>query len=291
VWSPSRPVELEATLGPLALGAYDPAVRRDSRGAYWRASRTPEGASTTRFARTPDGIAIESFGPGAAWALDNAPDLLGASDDPSGFAPTGKLATLHRRHPGLRITRTKAVYEACVRAICGQLVTGREAMRTFAQLARKWGERAPGPFELALPPSPERLAVLPTWELQSLGLGTKRALALREVAARAVALEETSTLALDEAYARLLAIEGVGPWTAAEVAVVAWGDADAVSVGDYHLKNTVVFAFTGEPRGTDAQMTALLAPYRPHRARVIKLIEAAGIHAPRFGPRRPIRRP
>ena len=95
-------------------------------------------------------------------------------------------------------------------------------MRSYAQLARRWGEPAPGPFELLLPPAPERLAALPTWELQSLGFETKRALALREVAARAAALEETAMLALEKAYARLLAIAGIGPWTAAEVAVVAW---------------------------------------------------------------------
>jgi len=44
---------------------------------------------------------------------------------------------------------------------------------------------------------------------------------------------------------------GIGPWTAAEVAVRALGDPDAVSVGDYHLPSAVVFAFTGRRRGTD----------------------------------------
>ncbi|MGH9283934.1 MAG: DNA-3-methyladenine glycosylase 2 family protein, partial [Acidimicrobiales bacterium] len=84
-------------------------------------------------------------------------------------------------------------------------------------------------------------------------------------------------------------ITGVGPWTAAEVALVAMGDADAVSVNDYHLPHQVAFALAGEPRADDARMLELLEPYRGHRGRVIRLILAGGIQAPRFGPRRRLR--
>jgi hypothetical protein len=56
-------------------------------------------------------------------------------------------------------------------------------------------------------------------------------------------------------------------------------------VGDFHLAHMVTFAFTGEPRGTDDRMLELLAPYAGHRGRVIRLLSAAGIAAPRFGPR------
>ena len=82
---------------------------------------------------------------------------------------------------------------------------------------------------------------------------------------------------------------GIGQWTAAEIAIIALGDADALSVGDYHLKNVVAFAFTGAPRGDDAQMIELLAPYAGHRGRVARLLYAAGISAPRFGPRKRLR--
>jgi 3-methyladenine DNA glycosylase/8-oxoguanine DNA glycosylase len=74
----------------------------------------------------------------------------------------------------------------------------------------------------------------------------------------------------------------------AEVARVVAGDADAVSVGDYHLKHLVSFALAGEPRGSDARMLELLEPYTGHRGRVCLLLEAAGLHAPRRGPRRRI---
>ncbi|MGH2477622.1 MAG: DNA-3-methyladenine glycosylase 2 family protein, partial [Candidatus Limnocylindrales bacterium] len=80
------------------------------------------------------------------------------------------------------------------------------------------------------------------------------------------------------------------PWTAGEVGVRALGDLDAVSVGDFHLSNLVAFALTGEPRATDARMLELLEPWRGQRARVVRLLEIAGIRVPRYGPRLAFRR-
>ena len=94
---------------------------------------------------------------------------------------------------------------------------------------------------------------------------------------------------LPTARRRLEAFPGVGPWTAAKVAQVALGDADAVPVGDYHLPHAVAYALEGVPRSTDERMLELLEPYRGHRARVIRLIGVAGITAPRYGPKMPLR--
>jgi 3-methyladenine DNA glycosylase/8-oxoguanine DNA glycosylase len=80
----------------------------------------------------------------------------------------------------------------------------------------------------------------------------------------------------------------MGPWSAAEIARVALGDADAVSIGDYHLPHQVSWALAGEPRGSDERMLELLEPYRGHRCRVLRLLFAAGIEAPRYGPRLPL---
>jgi hypothetical protein len=62
-----------------------------------------------------------------------------------------------------------------------------------------------------------------------------------------------------------------------------------VTVGDFHLPNIVAFALTGQARADDARMLELLEPFRGHRGRVCQLIMAAGIRAPRFGHRQPIR--
>ena len=65
--------------------------------------------------------------------------------------------------------------------------------------------------------------------------------------------------------------------------MVALGDADAVSVGDYHLPNQVAWALAGEARADDARMLELLEPYRGQRGRVIRLLLAGarvGMPAP-----------
>jgi 3-methyladenine DNA glycosylase/8-oxoguanine DNA glycosylase len=92
-------------------------------------------------------------------------------------------------------------------------------------------------------------------------------------------------LPADAARARLESIPGIGPWTAAEATRAAFGDPDAVSVGDAHLPDLVAWALAGQPRADDARMLELLEPYRGQRARVVRLLEVAGVKIPRYGPR------
>ena len=63
---------------------------------------------------------------------------------------------------------------------------------------------------------------------------------------------------------------------------MAWGDPDAVPVGDFHLPNTVSWALAAEDRGTDERMLELLEPYGGHRRRVVLLLKGAGIKAPKY---------
>jgi hypothetical protein len=67
------------------------------------------------------------------------------------------------------------------------------------------------------------------------------------------------------------------------------GDADAVSIGDFNIAHQVCWALAGRPRGDDATMLELLEPYRGQRGRVIRLLVAGGVTAPRFGPRLALR--
>ena len=57
-----------------------------------------------------------------------------------------------------------------------------------------------------------------------------------------------------------------------------------MSFGDYHGAQDIGFALTGE-RCDDAGLAELLEPFRGHRYRVQRLVELAGIRAPRRGPR------
>jgi 3-methyladenine DNA glycosylase/8-oxoguanine DNA glycosylase len=213
--------------------------------------------------------------------------MFGAATGTLADAPDAVVASLARRRPGVRVTRTGSVLDALIAAIVEQKVTGSEAHRVWHGLVRRHGAPAPGPSEIGLRvfPAPATLAALPYWAYHELGLERRRADLIRAIAARPAAFEGIVELPLDEAHARLVAVPGIGPWTAAEVAVRALGDADAVSVGDYHLPNLVAWALAHEPRADDARMLDLLEPYRGRRALVVRLLESSGIRAPRYGPR------
>jgi 3-methyladenine DNA glycosylase/8-oxoguanine DNA glycosylase len=84
--------------------------------------------------------------------------------------------------------------------------------------------------------------------------------------------------------AKLQSVPGVGPWTAAETSQRAHGDADSISVGDYHLPAMVGWALIGKPVDDDG-MLELLEPWRGHRQRVVRLLEVGGSMPPKRGPR------
>lgn len=283
--------DLAGTVGGLALVHGDPTLAIGSRSA-WFATRTPAGAGTLRIDLTGPRLRFEAYGPGAEWLLSRADAIAGLRDDLTGFADLARrhplVARLAHEHAGLRMAATGRVFHHLVPAILAQKVSGKEAYRGYVRILRRLSEPAPGPRPgLMLPPDPEVIAATPYWVFHPFGVEQKRAETLRRAAAQAAALERCPDAAT--ATARLVSIPGIGPWTAAEVTRAAFGDADAVSVGDYHIKNMVAFALTGAARGTDEHMLELLAPFAPHRGRVCALIAAAGIAAPRFGPRMPLR--
>ena len=276
------PIDLVLTLAPIAHGRGDRTIRFAADG-IWRATRTPEGPATLRLQAADGGVNVEAWGSGAAHAVAGAPDLIGANDDASALVPHHRLiGELVHRFPGLRLSRTSRPFEALLPAICEQKVAGVEARAAFRGIIASHGEPAPGPGGLRLAPAPATLAALPYFAFHRFGLERRRADLIRTAARLASQVERASPA---EAYARLGAVPGIGPWTLAEVGRIAFGDPDAISVGDYHLPNVVAWALAREPRADDARMLELLEPYRGQRGRVQSLLEAAGIQAPRYGPR------
>lgn len=286
----SAPIDLQQTLGPLRIGPHDPTIDL-SPGDVWRATRTPDGPATVHLEARDGRIDVEAWGEGAAWSLEAAADLVGLDDDPAVFDPApGLLRDLHRRNPGLRIGATGTVLELLIPTILGQKVTGIEQKRAWNGIVRGYGEPAPGPCELIVPPAAATLADLPYFAYHPVGVERRRADVIRNVCARASRIEEAATMPSADAQRRLMAFPGIGPWTAAIVARLALGDTDAVEVADLHLPNLVSWNLAGEPRGDDDRMLELLEPYRGQRGRVVRLLELGGERAPRYGPRMPIRR-
>jgi 3-methyladenine DNA glycosylase/8-oxoguanine DNA glycosylase len=287
-------VLLRPTLTLLRRGAGDPTHRRV--GDLWfRASRTAAGPVLLKILVAGDLVSARAWGPGAECALDQLPRLVGADDEVRSFTPLaqhGPLVEAHRRFGHYRIGGTDAVFEALAPACIEQVVTGQEAFRAWRLLVHEFGEPAPGPardpdspaYGMRVPPAPEVWARVPSWRFLAAGVEQRRSRTLVNAAPRAAALERTLALEPAAADRALRSLPGIGPWTSAETRQRAHGDADAWSIGDYHVGKSISWALTGEQLDDDA-CEELLEPYRGHRFRVQMLLAMSGLRPPRRGPR------
>jgi 3-methyladenine DNA glycosylase/8-oxoguanine DNA glycosylase len=290
-YRPAEPVDLRSTLGILGRGTYDQTTIWDATGV-WRTFRTPHGPATLRLVQRPDGVDAAAWGPGAEWAIEGVPELLGSGDD-WGALDVGRhpfLVEVRRGNPGLRLSRTRRVMEALAPAVIEQKVTSLEAYREWARLVRWFGEVAPGvvegvaPRELRVCPSADTLRHIPSWEWHRLGVDPSRSRTVVTAARVAESLERTIGDNGQVAAAKLRTIPGIGVWTAAETLQRSHGDPDQISVGDYHLASVVGHALTGSPTDDDG-MLDLLQPWAGQRQRVVRLILASGRRQERRGPR------
>ena len=282
------PVSPGHTLAPQRRGPSDPCFQIDTDGAIWRTSLQSGGPVSARISRTaPDTVTCRAWGDGAEQFVDALPALLGVDDDVTGFQPTHPtVVAAAARVQHLRIGRTARVLEAIIPAVLEQRVPGVDAFRSWRLLVTKYGTPAPGPAPamMRVPPSAEAWRAIPSWEFHRANVDPGRARTLVGCAQRADSLER---LRSGDA---LTSLPGVGVWTAAETAQRAFGDADALSVGDYHVSKMIGWTLLGRPID-DAQMVELLEPMRPHRYRVVRLLEVSGLaYEPRRGPRLPVQR-
>ena len=185
---------------------------------------------------------------GLADDLDAVRDALG---------PDAVLGPLVRARPGLRILGHLDGFEAAVTTVLGQQVS-LAAARTFGgRLAAAYGQ--PGPAGLTVYPSPDRLAAVDPVELQAVVRITHaraRSLhALAQACADGLVLAPGATDVRD----RLLALPGIGPWTADYLALRVLGDRDAMPVGDLVLRRALDVA-------SPTDVTRLAHRWRPLRA-------------------------
>lgn len=282
---------MAAILSGFRRGAADPTIRAGDRGgsSWWLAWPTPDGPATGHLEQVADRrVVVTGWGPGSPWLLEHADDLLGRSDDVSGFVPHHPVvAQAWRRLRGWRVPRSGLVVHALVPAVLEQKVTGREAFGAHRRLVRRFGTPAPGPgsaMGLFVAPDASGWARIPSWEWVRAGVDPARSDTIMRALVSSGRLEECSGLAPAAARRRLQSVPGIGVWTAAEVAQRAFGDADAVSFGDFHVAKNIGWALTGAPVD-DAGLAELLEPYAGHRYRVQRLLELAGVQRPRRGPR------
>ena len=286
-YEPHREVSMRLTLGPLAQGSTDPTIQRDAAG-LWLTMATFAGAASLHLTARAGGVDAAAWGPGSEHAIAGVPALLGAEDDDTGFDPAAHplVAELHHRMPGLRMTRAARILPFLIPTVLAQKVTAIEAKRAWRELVRRHGEPAPGPAPLGMRVAPSAAVWrrVPSWEWHRAGVGPQRSDTVMRIARVGESLERAADDTISRALSKLRGIPGVGAWTAAETVQRSHGDPDAVSVGDFHLSKAVGWALIGE-RVDDDGMMELLEPWRGHRQRVVRLIEASGIGYERHGPR------
>ncbi|MGC6387687.1 DNA-3-methyladenine glycosylase 2 [Ewingella sp. S1.OA.A_B6] len=188
--------------------------------------------------------------------------LLDLDADPLLIAAgLGKLA---ENAVGLRLPGCINRFELIVRAILGQLVSVKMAATLATRLTQKWGQPITTPFDglTHLFPTAACIAELCVDDLRGIGIQAKRAACLIGVA-QAV---EQATLPLDaitdlqQGVKTLLAMPGIGNWTASYVAMRAWSAPDVFLSGDYLIKQR----FPGMTQANIARYAEVWQPWRTY---------------------------
>jgi len=173
------------------------------------------------------------------------------------------LGPLVATQPGLRIPGCMDGFEMAARAILGQQISVAGARTLLAGLVQRLGEPLATPQGALTHWFPTAQAVA-DGDLQGLGLPRARLASLQALAHAVCAgdllLDHTADRAATSA--RLLALPGIGPWTASYIALRALGDPDAFPAADLALRH----ALERLGRAGDAKSnTALAEAWRPWR--------------------------
>ncbi len=151
-------------------------------------------------------------------------------------------------------------YGALVRAIVGQQLSTKAARTIYGRLTERFGGHTPTPAEI-LADDPE--------QLRSVGLSRAKASYLRSLAEHIVTgeleLERFDEMPEAEVEAELVAVKGLGQWTAHMYLMFHLQRPDVLPVGDLGIRRAVERAY-GLPGLPDpAQLTQIAEPWRPHR--------------------------
>jgi DNA-3-methyladenine glycosylase II len=113
-------------------------------------------------------------------------------------------------------------------------------------------------------------------KLLRVGLSNAKVKTLKEIAkaieARHIDLDALHDMPADDAHAALVALHGIGPWTADIYLLGCIGHADAWPAGDLALQEAARLAFGLRTRPTTKEMGPLAEPWRPFRAVAARLL-------------------
>jgi AraC family transcriptional regulator of adaptative response / DNA-3-methyladenine glycosylase II len=275
------PFDAASLLGFLGARAV-PGVERLDGTTYRRTLRLPRGLGTVALTPAEDGdhvrceLALRDLRD-LGTAVQRCRRLLDLDADPVAVAEALRadplLRASVRRDPGRRVPGAVDGAELAVRAVLGQQVSVAGARTLAGRLAAALGEPLDGADETLAHAFPAAAAIAAA-DPAALGLTRSRARALVGLCAALAAgeLDLEPGADRDEARARLLALPGIGPWTAEYVAMRALGDPDAFPATDLGVRRALERA--GEP-GDPTSAAALGERWRPWRAYAVQHLWAS----------------
>ena len=175
------------------------------------------------------------------------------------------MAQLVAAGPGLRVPGTWDGLELAIRAVLGQQITVVAAIRLAGKLVAQYGQPLATPYAgiTHVFPTPDVLAAA---DLATLGMPKARGRTLSGVAQALLDDPEVfePKASLKEGVARLVALAGIGDWTAQYIAMRQMREADAFASGDIGLINALA-ALEGGPVSA-RQLLMRAEAWRPLRA-------------------------
>jgi AraC family transcriptional regulator of adaptative response / DNA-3-methyladenine glycosylase II len=241
-----------------------PGIEEVRDGTYRRSLRLPHGAGVV--ALTPRETDVE-----ATLALDDARDedaalehcraLLDLDADPAAIderlAADRVLAPLVRAAPGVRVPGAVDAAELAVRALVGQQISVAAARTHAARLVVAHGLPLRAPVGHVTHVFPTAAALVDA----DIAAPESRRRALATLAAALASGEVRLEQPGDEAA--LLALPGIGPWTASYIAMRALRDPDAFMPSDLGVRHGLErLGLDGSPKSA----AALAERWRPYRA-------------------------
>jgi DNA-3-methyladenine glycosylase II len=153
-------------------------------------------------------------------------------------------------------------YGALVRAIVGQQLSVLAARSIHARLEQRFGGRTPTPAEV-LADDPEELRA-------AAGLSRSKVAFLTDLAERlhsgALVLEDLDHLTDAEVSAQLVAVKGIGQWTADMFLIFHLGRPDVLATGDLGLCRAAMLAYRLRKPPEPRRFISLARPWRPWRS-------------------------
>ena len=268
----------------LRMGRMDPTLKL-TRTRLQMARWFKQGPATLELSINSTQIIASAWGDAAEEALERTPHLLGLHDTPVLDFGHPRLNKMLKPVINLRLSKSPFLSHALPSHILQQQIAWRDAARIWRNLCEKHGQDAPGPASLKLPLSFDQLRRLPHHSYQSAGLIENRIPLMREIGRLGHRIDQWYATSI-ETYARnIQTLPQMGPWTTFHALAVSMGEPDVVVTGDYTLPHTVSWALKRQARSTDQEMIKLLKPYKGNRWRLVRLLWALNIAAPRRGAR------